>query len=187
MLQEAASELFLEQTYARTTIEQIARCAGVSRKTFFTYFSAKSDLLWVEVDASLERLPEALGAAASGEEQVTDAVRVALLDIAFDFGPARVPWALTQQELMGTTGELEASALSRLAAQAHLLAGFVERRQEHADPLLCRSFAVAVLSAAAVAAIRWAGAGVGRGNLAPYVDTSIAPVCDGFRHVLSPA
>ncbi|RNE57206.1 TetR/AcrR family transcriptional regulator [Cryobacterium tepidiphilum] len=179
MLQEAASELFLEQTYARTTIEQIARHAGVSRNTFFNYFQAKSDLLWVEVDVSLERLPAALRAA--GPSEPTDAVRRALLDVASDFGPARVPWALTQQELMATTGELEASALSRLSAQAHLLAGFVARRADGADGLLCRGFAVAVLSAAAAAAVEWAGAGVARGNLAPYVDAAIAPVCEGFR------
>jgi len=184
MLQEAASELFLQQTYARTTIEQIARHAGVSRNTFFNYFTSKSDLLWVEIDQSLDRLPAALGRSTS--DDVTDAVRVALLDVAFDFGPARVPWALTQQELMGTTGELEASALTRLAAQAHLLAGFVGRRVPGADPLLCQSFAVAVLSAAAVAALAWAAAGVGRGNLAPYVDAAIGPVCDGFRPALSP-
>lgn len=185
MLQEAASELFLEQTYARTTIEQIARHAGVSRNTFFSYFPSKSDLLWVEVDTSLARLPDALQAAQSEEGDVTDAVRLALLDVAFDFGPARVPWALTQQELMGTTGELEASALSRLAAEAHLLAGFLARRADDADQLLCRSFAVSVLSAAAAAAIEWAGAGVGRGNLAPYVDAAIAPVCAGFRPLLA--
>ncbi|MBC7441420.1 MAG: TetR family transcriptional regulator, partial [Ramlibacter sp.] len=57
MLEEAAAELFLEQTYAGTTIEQITRRAGVSRNTFFNYFRAKSDLLWVDVDAGLGGLP----------------------------------------------------------------------------------------------------------------------------------
>lgn len=183
MLQEAASELFLSQTYAGTTIEQIARHAGVSRNTFFNYFSSKSDLLWVEVDASLARLPGALQASASAGG-AADAVRSALLDVAADFGPARVPWALTQQELMGTTGELEASALGRLAAQATLLAAFVARRG--AEPGLARAFAVAVLSAAAAAALDWAGAGVARGALAPYVDAAVSPVCAGFRPALSP-
>jgi AcrR family transcriptional regulator len=185
MLQEAAAELFLEQTYARTTIEQIAMRAGVSRNTFFNYFPAKSDLLWVEVDASLARLPAALAATAGapGDQAgtTTDAVRRAVLAVASDFGPARVPWALTQQELMGTTGELEASALSRLAAQANLLAGFVARRAGETPEMLCRSFAVAVLSAACAAAVSWAGAGVDRGNLASYVDSAISPVCDGYR------
>jgi AcrR family transcriptional regulator len=186
MLQEAAAELFLEQTYARTTIEQIAMRAGVSRNTFFNYFPTKSDLLWVEVDASLAGLPAALAAAAAEQSaeqagSTTDVVRRAVLAVASDFGPARVPWALTQQELMGTTGELEASALSRLAAQANLLAGCVARRAAGTPEMLCRSFAVAVLSAASAAAITWAGAGVDRGNLASYVDSAIGPVCDGYR------
>jgi AcrR family transcriptional regulator len=190
MLQEAAAELFLEQTYARTTIEQIAMRAGVSRNTFFNYFPTKSDLLWVEVDASLAGLPAALTAAAVGRPgekaadraaSTTDVVRRAVLAVASDFGPARVPWALTQQELMGTTGELEASALSRLAAQANQLAGFVARRAGGTPEMLCRSFAVAVLSAASAAAITWAGAGVDRGNLSSYVDSVISPVCDGYR------
>lgn len=196
MLQEAASELFLEQTYARTTIEQIAQRAGVSRNTFFNYFPAKSDLLWVDVDEELACLPELLEAAASrasasdGKADVpgahaTEAVRLALLQLASAFGPARVPWALTQAELMGTTGELEASALSRFGASVGLLSGFVARRTgRSADDMLCRAFAMAVLAAAAAAAIAWAGAGVRRGGLSPYVYAAITPVCDGYRAAL---
>lgn len=186
MLQEAAAELFLEQTYARTTIEQITRRAGVSRNTFFNYFQSKSDLLWVEVDERLAGLPRALEQAAGEVPSgagvgATDAVRRALLEVAAEFGPARVPWALTQYELMGTTGELEASALSRFSQQAALLGAFVARRQgAEAGDLLCQSFAMAVLAAAAAAAIAWARAGVTRGNLAPYVDAAISPVCAGY-------
>jgi AcrR family transcriptional regulator len=190
MLQEAASELFLEQTYARTTIEQIAHRAGVSRNTFFNYFQTKSDLLWVEIDDSLSRLPDALerGVRVYAERSATDAVRVALLSIAAEFGPGRVPWALTQQELMGTSGELAASALSRFSEQAHLVNAAVARRIGiPADNLLCGSFATAVLAAAASAAVAWAAAGVNRGNLAPWVDTAITPLCDGYRTALATA
>lgn len=181
MLQEAASELFLEQTYAGTTIEQIARRAGVSRNTFFNYFPAKSDLLWVDVDEGLARLPAALDAAAV-QTDVMEAVRLAMLDLASGFGPAQVPWALTHAELMHTTGELEASALSRFRAAAGELGGFVARRSGR-DPgdLLCRSFAMAVLAATAAAAIGWAQAGVQRGALVPYVDAAVSPVCNGYR------
>ncbi len=105
MLQEAAAELFLEQTYAGTTIAQIARRAGVSRNTFFNYFPAKSDLLWVDVDEALAQLPAALHAAAV-QTDVMEAVRLAMMDLASRFGPSRVPWALTQSELMHATGEL---------------------------------------------------------------------------------
>ena len=60
MLAEAAAELFLEQTYAGTTIDQIAQRAGVSRNTFFNYFPAKSDVLWYEVDDALRQFGDIL-------------------------------------------------------------------------------------------------------------------------------
>ena len=184
MLQEAAAELFLEQTYARTSIDQIARRAGVSRNTFFNYFTAKSDLLWVEVDASLADLPAAL-AAIDATVPVADAVKLALVEVAGTFGPSRVPWALTQSDLMGTTGDLESSALSRLAAQARLVTDIVAQRTGRGPgDLICSSFAMAVFAAAGAGALSWAAAGVTRGNLAQYVDRAVSPVCDGFRDVL---
>jgi AcrR family transcriptional regulator len=192
MLQEAAAELFLEQTYASTTIEQITRRAGVSRNTFFNYFAAKSDLLWVEVDTWLVGLPHALEtalAAAPGETgppaQPTDAIRAALLALAAGIPAGDVPWALTQTELMGTTVELQASALSRFTAHQAVLTRAVERasaRQE--GDLLAQAFAVAALAATSAAALAWAGAGVGRGSLVPFLDAALTPVCDGFGPLL---
>ncbi|TFC43623.1 TetR family transcriptional regulator [Cryobacterium sp. TMT2-10] len=187
MLEEAAAELFLEQTYAGTTIEQIARRAGVSRNTFFNYFAAKSDLLWVEVDAGLAGLPAALAecAGAAGPAEAVSAVERALLQISAGFGPGHVPWALTQSELMGTTGELEASALSRFMALVTLVERFVLARTPAGAEaaLVGRSFAMAVLAAAAAAAGVWARAGVSRGPLGPYLQAAIAPVCSGYRAV----
>lgn len=185
MLEEAAAELFLEQGYARTTVEEIARRAGVSRNTFFNYFPVKSDLLWVDVDAGLAELPRALKRCPEGVP-VTDAVRQALHEVAAGFGPGRVPWALTQAEVMGTRAPLEASALSRFVTHGELLSRFVAARVGSArNDLACRSFAMAVLAAAAASAAVWAGSGVSRGNLAPYVDAGIAPACDGYRAVLA--
>ena len=183
MLEEASAELFLEQTYAGTTILQITRRAGVSRATFFNYFAAKSDLLWVDVDAGLAGFPAALEecADAAGPVQAVDAVERALLQVCAAFGPGHVPWALTQYELMGTTGELEASALSRFMAQVALVARFTGARMGPGSELASRAFAMAVLAAAAAAAGVWARAGVTRGALASYVGAAIAPVCAGYR------
>jgi len=185
MLEEAAAELFLEQTYAGTTVGDIAKRAGVSRNTFFNYFSAKSDLLWVDVDAGLAALPGSL-ADCDRAAPVTESVRQALLRVAAGFGPGRVPWALTQYELMGTSSELEASALARFLVQVGLVHEFVGARpgQRIEADLAGRAFASAVVAAAVAAAREWAAAGVARGGLAGYVDTAISPVCAGFRPVL---
>jgi AcrR family transcriptional regulator len=42
---DAATDLFYEKGYNETTVDDIALRAGVSRRSFFRYFSSKSDLM----------------------------------------------------------------------------------------------------------------------------------------------
>ena len=177
ILEEAAGELFLEQGYAATTIEQIAQRAGVSRNTFFNYFAAKSDLLWSEVNASADWLREEL-AARSAEEPPLDAVCAAFEGAASRFGPARLPLAATQFEAMGIAGELQAAAVPRFARLVGVVEAFLVSRG--LDTTTARTIAFASVAAAVAAAAAWAGAGVGRGSLAPYVLAAVEPVCRGF-------
>jgi AcrR family transcriptional regulator len=183
-LEEAAAELFLEQTYAGTTVDQIAARAGVSRNTFFNYFASKSDVLWVDFDETIERLAVEL-AAAGEDDAVMDAVRDAIVRVAASHPDDGVPWALTQVDLMGTREDLEASGLRRFMKQSGILQTFVDRRLgDSAGVVLPQAVAFAVLGAAAAAAGVWAAAGVGRRPLAAYVAEAISPVCAGFAEVL---
>ncbi|WP_158863903.1 TetR/AcrR family transcriptional regulator [Leifsonia sp. AG29] len=180
MLAEAAGELFLEQTYAGTTIDDVARRAGVSRATFFNYFGAKSDLLWLEVDESLESFDSTLDGV-SRELPPMEAVLAAVLALADGFGPGRLPLAVTQVELMGTDAELRASALPRFLALVGALTGFIaDRTATRRDELLPRAAATAVVGAGVSAATLWAAAGVRRGPLAPLVRRAVEPVCRGY-------
>ncbi|MCP2030651.1 AcrR family transcriptional regulator [Okibacterium sp. HSC-33S16] len=185
ILEESAAELFLEQTYARTTVDQIAQRAGVSRNTFFNYFGSKSDVLWVDIDETLERLSLEL-AAASPSVPVMDAVRDAVTRVAAAHPDDRVPWALTHVDLMGTREELEASGLRRLMKQSDVLRDFIGQRVRSADSSLSRAAAFATLAAAAAAAGAWVSAGVGRRALAEYVADAVGPVCAGFAAVIEP-
>ena len=45
LLQETATRLFIEQGYDATTVEQIARAAGVSHMTFFRHFATKDAVI----------------------------------------------------------------------------------------------------------------------------------------------
>jgi AcrR family transcriptional regulator len=183
-LEEAAAELFLEQTYAGTTVDQIAARAGVSRNTFFNYFGSKSDVLWVDFDETIERLGGEL-AAAGTDGPVMDAVRDALVRVAASHPEDRVPWALSQVDLMGTRDDLEASGLRRFMKQCALLQAFLDRRLGNsAGPVLSQAVAFAVLGAAAAAAGVWANAGVGRRPLGDYVAEAVGPVCAGFASAL---
>ena len=183
-LEEAAAELFLEQTYAGTTVDQIAQRAGVSRNTFFNYFGSKADVLWVDFDETLENLAVELEAA-NESERVTDAVRNAIVRVAASHPDDRVPWALTQVDLMGTRDDLEASGLRRLLKQSTVVRDFVVRRTGGAAGVLpAQALAFAVIGAAAAAAGVWASDGVGRRPLADYVADAIGPVCSGFADSL---
>jgi AcrR family transcriptional regulator len=42
---EAAMQLFLENGYEATTLDAIAEKAGISRRTFFSYFKSKEDIV----------------------------------------------------------------------------------------------------------------------------------------------
>ncbi|SEA85754.1 DNA-binding transcriptional regulator, AcrR family [Leifsonia sp. 21MFCrub1.1] len=187
MLAEAAAELFLEQTYAGTTVDDIARRAGVSRATFFNYFGSKSDLLWLEVDEALAAFDTTL-AAVPADLPPMDAVLDAVTRLADAFGPGRLPLAVTQVELMGTDAELQASALPRFLALVRSLQSFIAARAGSApDALLPRAAATAVVGAAVSAAAAWARSGVRRGALAPLVRAAVAPVCAGYASAPSGA
>lgn len=55
-----AWELFAEQGYEATTVDQVAEAAGMSRRTFFRYFAGKDELLLERILAAGDRIAEAL-------------------------------------------------------------------------------------------------------------------------------
>ncbi|HRP98898.1 MAG TPA: TetR/AcrR family transcriptional regulator [Terrimesophilobacter sp.] len=175
LLQEAAFELFLEQGYEHTTVAHIAQRAGVGRSTFFNHFDSKADVFWTELDDAVTVLethlkhPDAAGLNAS---------RSALLAAADTFGPDRVPFVLTQYDLIGSPEELQASAVARLARIATTIENTLHTGDLGAGRAAAAAFA---LVAASVAAARtWAGTGVERGPLTPYVRDATDPVFAGF-------
>ena len=196
ILEDAAAELFLEQTYTGTTIDQVARRAGVSRNTFFNYFGSKSDLLWVDVDTALDALDTAL-AAATPEPAATfadriDSVCAAIAAVAEQHPHSRVPLGYTQRDIMGTSAELQASGLIRMSRATALIERSIgtptvpsgttpsDATPSGTDALIVRSFASAVVAAAAAGAMHWASAGVARGELSDDIERAIRPVCSGF-------
>ncbi|MCX7522230.1 TetR/AcrR family transcriptional regulator [Microbacterium sp. STN6] len=187
MLEEAACELFLEQTYAGTTIEQITQRAGVSRNTFFNYFAAKSDVLWSGVDDSVETLARELSNLPRGAH-VMLGVRDALLATATQLTPGAIPLAITQWETMGVAEELQSSGLARFLRLASVLERHVAAAQLGSPARVpAQPAAFAVIAAAASAAGAWARAGIGRDPLVDYVAAAITPVCSGFEQVLGSA
>lgn len=165
-IEEAAAELFLEQSYAGTTIDEITRRAGVSRASFFNYFASKADLLWIDADHAIARFEENLNA---GEPVVA-----ALLAAASEVGSERVPLAVTQSDVMGTTDELLASGMPRVARVTGLIRAALLREAATAHATLEVNVRANVLAGAVVAAwMEWIGGGVSRSALVNYVKNAL--------------
>jgi len=176
LIEDAAAELFLENTYGATTIDQIAQRAGVSRNTFFNYFSAKSDLLWGELDAAIDRLEVDLRSVAPDADALP-ALRATILAAVADIGVDRVPLALTQEDVMGTREETRSSGLTRYARRADVIAAFLGRQEGlPVDDLAVLAKANAVSGAISAAWTVWARAGVRRHPLSDYVARALDAV-----------
>jgi AcrR family transcriptional regulator len=76
-ISRAAWLLFAERGYERATVSEIAREAGVSRRTFFRYFSSKDDVVVGTSDAFAEEFLAAFAARPEREPPLV-AIRHAL-------------------------------------------------------------------------------------------------------------
>jgi AcrR family transcriptional regulator len=77
-LSAAAEELFLSRGFEKTTVERIARTAGVSRRTFFRYYESKEDVMVERSDRFGELLLAELAARPRDEPPLV-AIRNALV------------------------------------------------------------------------------------------------------------
>jgi AcrR family transcriptional regulator len=180
VLADAAGELFLEQGYGRTTVDQIAARAGVSRATFFNYFAAKSDVLWLDLDTAVRELPTHL--AASTDPNPVRAVEAALLAAAVQHDPEAVPWAIAQADVMQIGAELVSSVAARIMTQHAAVSAFVASRTGDLPTALWpQTVSGAMLGAATAAFGVWVGDGVRRRPLVEYVGAALTPVAAGLE------
>lgn len=157
-LAEAACELFLERGYHKTSVADITQRAGVSRSSFFNYFTSKSDVLWSGVDERIDHAVAAL--AAQGPRAHGDDVRDVLIGIVRGFEPDPLALALRNAAAMGLQDELvrdtglRHARLSAAVAAAAIASGLDVLRAD----ILGAAHAAAVLSSLRV----WAEQGAGR-------------------------
>lgn len=174
MLADAACELFLEQGYEATSVTEITRRAGVSRSSFFNYFSGKSAALWYVFDRRVDALLTAL---ADGSTPFADA----LAQFAEGETPDTLALAIVDARTMGVENELAAGRASRQVRIAEAIAARLVREGESQ---LRAEVAGAGYAAALVGAVwRWADRGAGRTSLDQALTESVAVA----RQVLGPA
>jgi mycofactocin system transcriptional regulator len=183
-LEVIALRLFSEQGFDETPIEQIAATAGVSRRTFFRYFSSKTDVLWGEFDAEVETIAAAL-AAVPGSVPMMAAIRQAVV-AANHYRAEDVPELRTRMNLIISVPALQSSAAPRYDAWERAISEFAAARTgQPAGSLYPLAVGRATLAVCRAAYDRWVARA--DADLTVYLDAAISSLATGFDPAARPA
>ncbi len=172
MLEEAASGLFYEQGYDKTTIDQIAQRAGISRGTFFSYCQSKADVLWIQLDVALDAVTP------SSERAIASAA--ASLIAAVEPWGDRQPWVLREAAAMGAEAALLQSSVERLLPVVERISLAIAMDEGSLpDAPRPRSIACALVAAATGAVTAWA-VQTERGTASDAVRVAVEPIAAAF-------
>jgi len=118
--------LFLEQGFERTTVDQIAAAAGLSRTSFFRYFATKEDVVLGSLEELGHRVLEAL-VARPPQEPVWQSLRRAF-DVVLQEVAALGDEGLREARMLDDTPSLKTSQLGKQLTWQSLLLPVVARR-----------------------------------------------------------
>lgn len=159
-----AQDLFATKGYEQTTIEDLVAAAGISKRTFFRYFTSKEDLVLGKHDLWAERLVEAF-AARPDDEPLWDALRRAF-DVVVDYfdDEAQLSRTLAMENVIHGNPALGAGELERISRVQGQLAELVSRRIGQRSPADPRPAAIvgAALSCLVAAKNVWITSGQAR-------------------------
>ncbi|GAB2764542.1 TetR family transcriptional regulator [Streptomyces bullii] len=129
---EVALRLFAEQGFDRTTVDQIAAEAGLSRASLFRYFGTKEDIVLGDLEETGRRIAEAL-ATRPDDERPWEALRRAF-DVLVRAGHEAAPeQTLTYLRMLYETPSLRARHFEKRLTWQMLLVPEIARRVG-ADP-----------------------------------------------------
>lgn len=134
LLQSVGLRLFAKYGFERTTVDDIARAAGISRRTFFRYFASKNDIPWGDAGPVLEAMDRWFAADAEGLP-LLDAIKTAMIrfNTIHNDGPEA---HRAKMSLIHKTPVLQAHRALRSADVQAMVARFASRRlNESSDAL----------------------------------------------------
>jgi mycofactocin system transcriptional regulator len=180
VLERIALQLFTEQGFDNTTVEQISERAGVSRRTFFRYFDSKAAVLWSEFDHEVETLHQLLRETPA-ELPMTEAIRQAVLR-ANHYGVEDVAELRARMHVISTVPTIGASATVHYDGWAGALAEFAAQRlSQQPDDLIPQAIGFSALGVCRAAFDQW----VKRQDvdLIEYLDVALTAWMSGFDDV----
>ena len=176
-IEQAALDLFTAQGFEQVTIDEIAEAAGISRRTFFRYVSAKADAVWGDFDAHVVRL-EGMLAATANDQSVLASICAAYVEVN-DYELEDLPMLRQRMRLILTEPALQAHSQVRYAAVDRVVAAHVARRTGVTpDALVPRLVATSTRAAATTAFEVWLADG--RITLASALHQAFDELAGGF-------
>jgi mycofactocin system transcriptional regulator len=176
-LELIALRLFTDHGFDHTTIEQITAEAGVSKRTFFRYFSSKASVLWSEFDREVEVIRAALAGVPAGVPMM-DAIRRAVV-AANHYGPHDVPELRMRMNLISSVPALHASSALHYDAWERAISDFAAIRMgQPAESLYPLAVGRATLAACRAAYDRWSARA--DADLTFYLDAALTALAAGF-------
>lgn len=149
---ETGLRLVLARGYDATTLDAIAAAAGISRRTFFSYFRSKEDLLL----AWQSGIGEDLRAAIVAERPDRSPLAVVLAAVERVAAGYDLPDQLAIERLASSTERLRASRQARYVEQENaVFAGLAELWPQAERREGLRLVAMAAIGAVRIAVERW--------------------------------
>ncbi|MFB1298563.1 TetR family transcriptional regulator [Mycobacterium sp. pW049] len=149
-IEAAALDLFEQDGYASTTVDQIARRAGVSSATFFRYFGSKEEVLFVNEQDAVDELV-ALVAAREDREASLAALSEPVAAFAHSYLNDADAETRRATRLVMTTRELESRSMRMRLRWEHAVARQLAEERHRAvsgADVLVANLAIACLTAA---------------------------------------
>lgn len=153
-ISNVAIDLFAERGFDDVSVDDVARAAGIARRTLFRYYPSKNAIPWGDFDAHLEHMRRLLDSVPP-DVPIGDALRSMLL--AFNaFDPAETERHRRRMRVILTSPALQAHSMTMYAGWRTVVAEFVARRLgRHPDDLVPQTVAWTMLGVALSAYQHW--------------------------------
>ncbi|AIY45377.1 mycofactocin system transcriptional regulator [Mycolicibacterium fortuitum] len=123
---DVALALFATHGFDEVSVDDVAKAAGIARRTLFRYYASKNAIPWGDFDAHLQHLRELL-AALSTEIPLADALREALLSFNTYDEKEMAQHRIRMRVILETAG-LQAYSMTMYAGWREVIADYVAQR-----------------------------------------------------------
>ena len=127
-LARAALELYEERGFEQTKVEEIAKRAGLTERTFFRHFADKREVLFGGSEALRDLFVSAVASAPDAAAPM-DAVAAALAAAGAVFNEERRNYSRQRQAIIAANADLQERELIKLASLVSAIADTLRRRR----------------------------------------------------------